>query len=173
MAFRISKDIYLTQLKVSDASALYQAVELSRDNLSKYLPWVKNVVDHASAESYIDSRLNNESEGAEWFVITFKNKFGGVFGIKSINPDLCACELGYWLSNYALGNQVVGKILDVVIPYLANKKRVRVVEFHCLESNVASVKIVERTGATLTRKIENTFEVPDKEQLMCIYALEI
>jgi ribosomal-protein-serine acetyltransferase len=169
----ISKDIFLTQLKSSDALTLYYAVELSRANLSKYMPWENSLVDRASAQAYIESRLKSGSEEAEWFSINFKNQFGGVFGIKSIDRDLSSCEVGYWLSNSALGNRVIGQVLDVVIPYLVNEQAIRVIEFHCLESNVASVKIVKRAGATLKRKIENTLDVPNKEQYMCIYTVEV
>lgn len=169
----ISKDIVLRELEVSDASALLNAVEYSRVNLSKYMPWEKSIVDLTSAQSYIESRVNSGDEGSEWFEIYFKNQFGGVFGIKSIDFDSKACELGYWLSDNARGNRVIGQVLDVVIPYLLNDHAVRVVEFHCLESNSASIKIVKRAGATLKRKICNTLDVPNKEQLMCIYALEV
>lgn len=169
----ISTDIVLKDLKVSDALALLGAVEYSRANLSKYMPWEKSVVNLASAQSYIESRLNSGVEGSEWFAIYFKNQFGGVFGIKSINFDSKVCELGYWLSDNARGNRVIGQVLDVVIPYLLNDQGVGEIEFHCLESNSASVKIVKRAGATLKRRINNTLDVPNKEQSMCIYALEV
>ncbi|MGF1701489.1 GNAT family N-acetyltransferase [Photobacterium makurazakiensis] len=173
MKRKVSEDIFLTPLKNSDALALYEAVEFSRTNLSKYMPWEKSVVDLTSAEVYIESRLNSRLEGSEWLSINFKNQFGGVFGIKSIDRSLKSCELGYWLADNARGNRVIGQVLDIVIPYLADEKNVRVIEFHCLESNVASVKLVKHAGAKLKRKIETTLDVPNQAQLMCIYALKV
>lgn len=63
----ISKDIVLKNLKVSDAFALFNAVESSRGNLSKYMPWEKSVVDLESARAYIEGRLNSGIEGSQWY----------------------------------------------------------------------------------------------------------
>ena len=83
------------------------------------------------------------------------------------------CELGYWLADSATGNRVVGQILEVLVPTLASEQGVKTFEFYCLESNLASVKIAKRAGATLKSKGQHTLDVPEKEQSMCIYALEL
>ncbi|KXO08320.1 acetyltransferase [Moritella sp. JT01] len=173
MQLKVSSSIVLTPLSTSHALELFEAVELSRNNLSQYMPWEKSVIDRESAEDYIDKRLNSGEEGAEWFAINFKNKFGGVFAIKSINRNFSTCELGYWLSDNARGNRVIGQVLENAVPYLANKQNISVIEFHCLESNAASIRIVERVGAKFQSKIANILDVPHKEPSLCIYALEV
>ena len=169
----ISKDIVLKNLKVSDAFALFNAVDSSRENLSKYMPWEKSVVDLESARAYIEGRLNSGIEGSQWFAVHFKKQFSGVFGVKSIHRETRVCELGYWLADSATGNRVVGQILEVLVPTLASEQGLKAFEFHCLESNLASVKIAKRAGATLKSKGQHTLDVPEKEQSMCIYALEL
>ncbi len=99
----ISTDIALKKLETTDALALLNAVELSRVNLSKYMPWEKRVVDLDGAYSYIESRLNSGVEGSEWFAVCFKSQFAGVFGVKSIDRESKVCELGYWLADNARG----------------------------------------------------------------------
>ncbi|MCF7517926.1 GNAT family N-acetyltransferase [Pseudoalteromonas sp. L21] len=169
----ISSDITLKKLEVTDASALLNAVELSRVNLSKYMPWEKTVVDLDGAHSYIESRLNSGIEGSEWFAVCFKSQFSGVFGVKSIERESKVCELGYWLADNARGKRVIGQILDIVVPSLSYEQGVKIIEFHCLESNSASLKVVKRAGATLNRRVRNTLNVPNKEQIMCVYTLEV
>ncbi|WP_105198917.1 GNAT family N-acetyltransferase [Pseudoalteromonas sp. T1lg10] len=173
MFLKISSDIHLNHLSVTDAPRLYEAVELSRANLSQYMAWEKSVLDSASARAYIESRLNSGLDGAQWFSIQFHNQFSGVFGVKYIDPDKGVCELGYWLADNARGNRVVGQILAVMIPYLATELGISTIEFQCLENNFASIKIVERAGARLLRKVPNTLDIPNKEQAIGIYSLHV
>lgn len=167
----ISNEIRLAPLHLSDAQAFLAAVELSRENLSHYMPWEKHVIDCNSAEAYIDSRIRSDEPGAAWFSIQFNGQFSGVFAVKSITPESRISELGYWLSDNARGQRVVDQILQVMLPALAGEQNVRMFEFHCLESNRASINIVKRLGATLARKAEHNFDIPNRHDLLCIYAL--
>ncbi|MBS3796604.1 GNAT family N-acetyltransferase [Pseudoalteromonas sp. BDTF-M6] len=173
MFLKISSDIHLEHLSVADAPALYEAVELSRANLAQYMAWEKSVADVSGARAYIKSRLTSGLDRAQWFSIQFHNQFSGVFGVKSLDRDKGVCELGYWLADNARGNRVVGQILAVMIPYLANEQGVRTIEFQCLENNFASIKIIERAGARLLRKVSNTLDIPNKEQAIGIYSLHV
>ncbi|WP_105254114.1 GNAT family N-acetyltransferase [Pseudoalteromonas sp. T1lg75] len=173
MFLKISNNIHLDHLHIADAPRLYEAVELSRANLSQYMAWEKSVVDVSGARAYIQSRLTSGLDGAQWFSIQFNNQFSGVFGVKYIDPDKGVCELGYWLADNARGNRVVGQILAVMIPYLATELGVRTIEFQCLQNNSASIKIVKRAGARLLRKVPNTLDIPNKEQAIGIYSLHV
>lgn len=168
----ISNEIRLTPLQRSDAQAFLAAVEFSRENLSHYMPWEKHVIDCNSAEAYIDSRIRSGVPGAAWFSIQFNGQFSGVFAIKSIDPVSRVSELGYWLADNARGQRVVDQVLQTMVPALAREQGVRVFEFHCLESNHASINIVKRLGATLRRKVEHDLALPDCHDLLCIYALD-
>ena len=173
MELKVSDDIHLYSLAVSHAHELFHAVESSRQSLSIYMPWAKSLTDVKSAENYIRSRIEITDNGSKWFAIYFKGQLTGVFGIKYIEPDSRASELGYWLSNYGRGNGIVYQVLKVILPYMASCTNAKTVEFHCLESNEASIKIVNKIGAALIRYLPNTIDVENKDQKLGVYSLEL
>lgn len=173
MELKISDDVYLCSLAVHHAKELFNAVKSSRSELSIYMPWAKSLLDITSAENYIKSRINTTDNGSQWFAIYFKGQFTGVFGIKYIEPETKISELGYWLSHYGRGNGIVYQVLKVILPYMASYTNAKTVEFHCLESNEASIKIVNKIGASLVRYAPNTIDVDNKDQKLGVYALEL
>lgn len=173
MELKVSDDIYLCPLTVSHAKELLNAVKSSQLELSIYMPWAKSLIDIKSAENYINTRVNTTDNGSKWFAIYFKGQFTGVFGIKYIEPDSKISELGYWLSNYGRGNGIIYQVLKVILPYMVSYTEAKTVEFHCLESNKASIKIVNKIGASLVRYAPNTIDVENKDQKLGVYALEL
>jgi len=173
MTITIDTDLYLTALKLSDAEALFRAVEQSRESLAPYMPWEKEVCDTVSARKYIDTRINSDLHGAEWFSIVYKDVFSGVFGVKLVDRKSQCCEMGYWLSDRARGNRIIGRVLPVLISRVAAKQNVNCVEFHCIESNIPSIRIVKSLGAVLAAKVKNTYDLPNSHQMLNIYRLEV
>ncbi|WP_070963878.1 GNAT family N-acetyltransferase [Vibrio sonorensis] len=167
----INASIVLTPLCLKHAPELFQCVDSSRDNLSLSMPWEKQVISIDSAERYITRRISQKDNGAQWFAILNHGAFCGVFGIKHIDNRAKACELGYWLSDSACGQGIIHKILDVILPVLKKKYGIRCVEFHCLETNLPSIKLLEKVGAKQLQKVTNTMDVPNPNQWLYIYQL--
>ncbi|WP_125559515.1 GNAT family N-acetyltransferase [Pseudoalteromonas rubra] len=166
MEHRISTHLHLTPLDTEHAGTLFNAVEASRESLQKYLPWVKKLTEIRDAETYIAERI--QLLNAEYFAIMKRGHFIGVFAIKPTNSQ-STCEIGYWLIDKARGKAVISRILGVILPYLKNVRQVHSVEFHCLESNKASIKIAKRTGASLIECYSSKSEFNAAPRLMCLY----
>jgi len=173
MELEVSELITLRALKSSHAKELLEAVDSSREDLAVYMPWTDTLTDIAGAKRYISARVNTQVAGSQWFAVYFKEQFGGVFGIKYVDPETKVSELGYWLSNFARGNRIVNQVLNVILPYMSSSTLASTVEFHCLESNEASIRVVQRAGAKLVMYVDNTIDIPNKEQKLGIYALEL
>ncbi|TMP30197.1 N-acetyltransferase [Pseudoalteromonas rubra] len=169
MDYYISPHLHLTPLNIKQASVLLEAVNMSRESLEIYLPWAQAVTDLDSAQKYITERL--EMPGSRYFSVLFHHQFIGIFAVKSVDAPN-TCEIGYWLCEQARGHAVIARILRVMLPCLIEEQEVRHIEFHCLDFNVASIKIAQRVGAKLTRNY--SIAMQDKlPKTMCVYTADL
>ncbi|MBH0026257.1 GNAT family N-acetyltransferase [Pseudoalteromonas sp. SWN29] len=177
MHIQIAKHIKLAPLVESDAADILKTVNLSRASLGEFLPWVEEVNNIESAKKYILDRVNSGLNGSRWFKIYYKDlnlpdNFSGVFAVKSICPDLNIAELGYWLSSVAQGNGIISQVIAKV-PSILKNTSTKVIEFRCLEQNVASIKIALKSGASLVNTIPNFVSVDNTLQQLNIYQVTL
>ncbi|MCO7187768.1 MULTISPECIES: GNAT family protein [unclassified Pseudoalteromonas] len=169
MDYYILPHLHLTPLNIKQANVLLEAVDISRQSLEIYLPWAQTVTDLDSAKKYITERL--EMSGSRYFSIMYHHQFIGIIAVKSVEAPN-TCEIGYWLCEKARGNAIIDQILRVMIPSLKEELEIRCIEFHCLDFNVASIKIAQRVGAKLTRNY--SIAMQDKlSKTMCVYTAEL
>jgi len=172
MNFSISENIKLSPLTLLDAEVLFDLVECSRENLGKYLSWVDSVKDIESTKEYISKRVNNQLFGAEWFTVVFRGSICGIFSIKSITKEKSIAEIGYWLSNHVHGNGIISLIILKFSEYMKNEMGVKALEFRCLEQNIASIKIAQRSGAKYVRTHEH-IKINNGKQALNVYRVQL
>jgi len=164
----ISNDVKLTPLLICNANEILKLVNSNRANLARFLYWVKDVSDIASAQKYISDRISSGEHGARWFKVHFKGDFCGVFAVKSICTDSAVAELGYWLSQSTQGNGVISQIISKASELLADT-HTQFIEFKCLEKNAASINIALKSGALIVDVIPNFAFADNVWQNMNIY----
>jgi len=169
---QIAEHIKLAPLMESDAADILKTVNLSRASLGKFLPWVEGVNNIESAKKYILDRVNSGLNGSRWFKIYYKDNLSGIFAVKSICPELNVAELGYWLSSDAQGNGIISQVIASV-PIILKNTSAKVIEFRCLEQNVASIKIALKSGASLVGTIPNFVSVGNTRQQLNIYQVAL
>lgn len=81
-------------------------------------------------------------------------------------------ELGYWLSSDAQGNGIISQVIASV-PIILKNTSAKVIEFRCLEQNVASIKIALKSGASLVGTIPNFVSVGNTRQQLNIYQVAL
>ncbi len=77
-------------------------------------------------------------------------------------------ELGYWLSSDAQGNGIISQVIARV-PSILKNTSAKVVEFRCLEQNVASINIALKSGASLVDTIPDFAFANNTMQQLNIY----
>ncbi|KGJ88012.1 GNAT family N-acetyltransferase [Thalassotalea sp. ND16A] len=172
MHIHISENVKLSALLESDAAEILDLVNTSRRDLNKFLYWVKDVNNIESARQYIADRVNSSLPGSRWFKVYFNNKICGIFAIKSICSDSYVAELGYWLASATHGNGVINQITDKLPDILADTSA-RIVEFRCLEQNLASIKVALKSGAELVYCIPNFMVANQTMQNLNIYRVQL
>ena len=165
---QIAEHIKLAPLVESDAADILRVVNLSRASLGQFLPWVEGVNNIESAKKYILDRVNSGLNCSRWFKIYYKDNLSGVFAVKSICPELNIAELGYWLSSDAQGNGIISQVIARV-PNILKNTSAKVIEFRCLEQNVASINIALKSGASLVDTIPDFAFANNTMQQLNIY----
>lgn len=172
-ALQITERISIEPLLTKHASTLLSVVNETRESLSQYLPWTDWVTNRREAVAYISQRINSNALDAYWFAINLNQEFVGVLGIKGIETQSKATEIGYWLAEKGRGHQIIDLVLMSLVPLIRERGNAKVIQFHCMEDNIPSIKIAERAGATLKEYIDHDFEMLDASQRLGIYELHL
>jgi len=167
----INDDLYLSALRLGDATAIFKCVEQNRDLLSKYLYWVETVTDVASCRQYIDDRANSDLPNKQWFKVVSREEVSGVFAIKSIDDNGLA-EVGYWLSAHVHGQGIIGSIIKKLVNQ-ADIMGISCIEFRCLTSNLASIGAAKKCGAIKEDIISDFLTIDGQSQSLAIYRLRV
>ncbi|MED5504258.1 MAG: GNAT family protein, partial [Pseudomonadota bacterium] len=78
-----------------------------------------------------------------------------------------------WLAEKGRGHQIIDLVLMTLVPLIQERGNANVIQFHCMEGNIPSIKIAERAGATLKEYIDHDFEMLDANQRLGIYELRL
>ncbi len=167
----ISERISIEPLSAKHAPVLLEVVNDNRNRLAAFLPWTDFVTNRREAGQYISQRVNNKAVDACWCAIYFDERFSGVIGSKGVHPETHVAEIGYWLADNGRGHKVIDHVLTVLVLYLKERGNAQSIQFHCLEENIASIKIAERAGAKLKHYLDHDLETLDPSQRMGVYEL--
>lgn len=171
--FWVSDRISTEPLSKKHASVLLEVVNANRKRLAGYLPWTDFVTNRREACHYISQRVNTTAVDAYWSAIYFDGCFAGVIGSKGVHPETRVTEIGYWLADQGRGHHVIDQVLPVLIHYLKERGNAQSIQFHCLEDNLASIKIAERCGAKLKHYLDHDFDMLDRSQRIGVYELNV
>ncbi|MGY0614670.1 GNAT family N-acetyltransferase [Vibrio sp. FJH11] len=169
--FWVSDRISIEPLSKKHASVLLDVVNTNRKRLAGYLPWTDIVTNRREACHYISQRVSTNAVDAYWAAIYFDGRFTGVIGSKGVHPETRVTEVGYWLADQGRGHNVIDQVLLVLIHYLKERGNAHSIQFHCLEDNLASIKIAERSGAKLKHYLDHDFDMLDRSKRIGVYEL--
>ncbi|QLE78891.1 GNAT family N-acetyltransferase [Francisella sp. Scap27] len=171
MVIRISDNICLEKLLLTDADKIFQLVEENRETFH-YLDWVSNVRCVISAQEYISKRILNTSVNSEWFKITLNGKVVGVFGIKYICYDKSESEIGYWLAKKAQGYGVISQSISSIKKHL-RKKRVKTIKISCISENKNAIAVAIKAEGVRVNVVKNYKSINGKIFNLNVYSIRL
>ncbi len=157
------EQVMVRQFRDDDATALWEAVDSSREHLKRWMPWVN---DHNSLEF---SREYIRKMRAKWilredFLMGIWRLDGsrllGATGIHRIDWSVPAMESGYWLRPDAVGHGYTTEAARLMMTFAFDHVRAERLEIRCDTQNVRSAAVPKRLGfvheATLRCARRNT-----------------
>src|SRR5262245_6870012 len=96
--------ISLRSLELSDAAAVFAAVDVSRDALRRWMVWYSDSYSLADAETWIQHTLAARTEGTgfHFAICSPDDSLVGVIGLEEVTTGGRAM-LGYWMATPATG----------------------------------------------------------------------
>lgn len=158
-----------------DGAAVYDAIQVSRPDLKKWLSF-------AQIEQTIDDVESNVREAHSKF-LTRENlrlhifhretgKFIGSSGLHAIDWSVPKFEIGYWIDRRESGKGYVTEAVKGLTDFAFKQLKANRIEIRCDRENTKSRAIPERLGYTLEGILRNDSVAIDGEGLRdtCIYA---
>jgi RimJ/RimL family protein N-acetyltransferase len=136
-------------LRMTDARALTQAVQLSIDSLGAFLFWADASYDLEAARVFIRSTRENRENNRDLNLGIFDaetNEFLGMIGLMHIAAPTLGFEIGYWLRSDQQGFGYTTEAAQQIIQYAFDKLGAHRVWLNCDVKNMGSRRVAEKLG---------------------------
>jgi RimJ/RimL family protein N-acetyltransferase len=150
--------------EMADAESLWQAVDGSRARLREWLPWIDVYRSVQDAETFIARAIMEASDGISFHFAIVDRMTERLLGGTGFNrPDWAvrAFEIGYWLTNDAVGHGYVTEAVQALTRLAFERLRAERVEIRCDPRNARSRAIPERLGFQLDGQLRSNTLDPD------------
>jgi ribosomal-protein-serine acetyltransferase len=145
-------DVILRPVRLNEAQKMFDAVNASRKTLEKWLPWVKGTKMVSDTKQFINrtkdwiKKKSNFALGI--FSLDNKTYYGqaGLHRVKSINRE---GEIGYWLTNEAVGKGYATKASIALMYFGFEQLKLNKIVIRCEPRNKRSSSIPKRLGFKL------------------------
>lgn len=139
----------LRLLTGADTVEFWEAVQQNRAHLDRWLRWSGQVQSLDDARAFIDRFVQKSAvdDGFHAGIFQDGTLVGGIV-CHYINTASQKSEVGYWLTENAVGNGLATRSAEVVLNYLFNEIGLHRVEIQCGVENVRSRAVPIRLGFT-------------------------
>jgi len=168
---RVSDDILLKQIELSDSEDIFQTIDSQRSYLGKWLPFIAVSREIENTKFFIRKMMENPTDNYV-FVIHFNGKFVGLIGFKDSDKQNKRTELGYWLSETFQKKGIITQSVQTLCQFAFDELGMNRIQIRCAVGNLPSKKIprslgfvlegIERDGELLTGGVFTDLEVYSK-----------
>jgi ribosomal-protein-serine acetyltransferase len=139
----------LMLLEERHAPDVFNLVNINRDHLREWLPWVDGTKSLDDSRNFIRSSLEEFARSDGFDAGIFQDDaLAGLVGLFNVNLTGRA-EIGYWLAENFTGRGLVTRACASVLEYAFEHRKLRRVIIRCGVGNDASCAVARRLGFTL------------------------
>ena len=159
--------IVLASPSIEQAEKILEAVLESKNELSKFMPWIPHALTIEDTVSNTERAISNyfNFENELRFVI-MENSSERLLGIISLiisDKSVPYFEIGYWLRTIETGNGYVTDAVKLLESYAFNELKAKRVAIKTAKSNLKSQAVAERSGYELEAVLANARRLPSGE----------
>lgn len=141
--------LVLSPIETTDAHDLWYAVEASRPELERWLPWVPFNVDPDASYRYTDASAQDWDTGRALRLAVRERdtrRFIGVVSLESLAHLHQNGDLGYWLRTDAHGRGYMTEAAGEVVRWAFRDLHAHRVKVAAATDNHASLAVIRRLG---------------------------
>lgn len=143
----IDNELRLRSLREDDAEELFRLVDSNRQHLREWLPWLDANTTSEHSQQFIQSVLHQDDR-KEGFIraVIFRGHMAGLVGCNLIRWKNKSAEIGYWLSQEAVGYGIMTRCCRVLVNDAFQTLGLNRVSISIATGNCKSRAIPERLG---------------------------
>src|SRR5215510_9466224 len=163
--------ITLRPVIAADAPAIAAAVDQSRHELRRWMPWAQGNYDIESAKAWIDASLATATAGTgfQFVILDESEAIVGVVGLEGMSEHSDRAMIGYWVATPAAGRGVGRQAVEWVIAWARTQPRLHVLWAVVAEVNAASRRVLEVNHCRLVA----TRGIDERGDLALLYELDL
>ena len=145
----IGEKCTLLPCEPADADALFEIIDLNRENFREFLGWLNTAKSAEDTRKFIECRVAEfqKREGA-YFKIVVNGTIQGVISIQAVERAQHRAALGYWLSASLSGRGIMTEAASLITKYGFEEFGLHRIEIRCSTKNRASQRVAEKLGYT-------------------------
>lgn len=141
----VDKDIYLKEIGLKDAPAIFKTIDTEREYMGEWLPFVEDTLEISYTRRFIEGYINSEKTDLTC-AIYFQDKFVGLIGLKDTDQINKKTEIGYWLSESFQHQGIVTRSCQTLINYAFDNMNMNRIQIKAATDNLKSRRVSERLG---------------------------
>lgn len=146
-SFHVRDGLELGLLEEHHAEDLYAAVDMNREYLKQWLPWVEVTQCPNDTQQFIrTTAMEFASRSSIVTGIWWDSSLVGTIGLHKIDWLNRRGEIGYWIVEPAQGNGLVSSCVKAMLRYAFHNLALNRVEIRCAVGNGRSCAVPERLG---------------------------
>lgn len=141
----VSDNLILKLLSQESAGIIFQAIDLNRHYLRRWLPFVDNTWREEDTEIFIKSILRSTVPKPDIvYEIWYNSSFTGLIAIKELDEWNKRAELGYWLTPDFQGKGIMTACCAAILDYVFTKLGLNRIQIKVGIGNARSSRIAEK-----------------------------
>jgi len=137
----------LELLNQSHAEELFDLININREYLREWLPWLDNNRYLQNTIDFIKvCQRQYECNETQQYVVFYKGELCGVVGFHKIDWLNRSTSIGYWIGECYQGNGLITKACSTILDYSFGRMGLNRIEIRCATENLKSRAIPERLG---------------------------
>lgn len=169
---RINEDTELRLMERQHGGELYKTIDLNREHLRKWHPWVDVLRSVSDAERVIGAWQHQYANNRGFYAgIWFKGGFCGVINHLNIDWANRVAILSYWLDAAHQGKGIMTACCRAMIRHSFNIWKLNRITIECVPENTRSRAIPERLGFKLEGIVRQAEWLHDRYADHVIYGL--
>lgn len=152
----VDSDIKLVLVDQTLAPQMLEIIFAEKAYLGRWLAWPAYTQCLDDYLTFVRFVLAEYAEGKSLACnIMYQEKPVGSVGFNCINHELKTAQIGYWLSEKALGKGIMTRACKKLIEFAFSALNLEKIEIAAAVNNQASRAVCERLGMRVERMIEN------------------
>jgi ribosomal-protein-serine acetyltransferase len=144
---QIEPNLHIELLHTIHAKELYALIDVNRDHLREWMPWVDSTKSVGNVNDFIKTTMKQYADDLGFQVgIFYQNEIAGVSGFKPLSNINRSGELGYWLNKEFEGQGIMTKVNEKIIEIGFRNLDLNKITIQCAEENNKSRAVAERLG---------------------------